>query len=55
MIRTRGSDNVRPVVPRGSAGGPIDVLWLHGHYGRFTDYRTSIAFLPQARAYTGRR
>jgi BNR repeat-containing family member len=44
VLRTRGSDNVRPVVPRGSSG-PIDVLWLHGHYDGFTDYRTSIAFL----------
>jgi BNR repeat-containing family member len=44
VVRTPGSDNVRPVVPRGP-GGPIDVLWLHGHYRGFTDYRTSIAFL----------
>jgi BNR repeat-containing family member len=44
LVRTPGSDNVRPVVPRG-AGGPIDVLWLHGQYNSYRDYRTSIAFL----------
>lgn len=45
VVRTRASDNVRPVVPRGSPDGPIDVLWLHGQYNGYRDYRTSIAFL----------
>jgi hypothetical protein len=44
VVRTRGSDNVRPVVPRGSDGGPMDLLWLHGKYRGYTRYRTSIAF-----------
>ncbi len=52
VARTRGSDNVRPLVPRGSAAGPVDVLWLHGHYRGFTDYRTSIAFLGSPISHT---
>jgi BNR repeat-containing family member len=44
LVHTRGSDNVRPVVPRGS-DGPIDLLWLQGHYRGYRRYRTSIAFL----------
>jgi hypothetical protein len=43
IARTRRSDNVRPVVPRG--GGPIELLWLHGHYRGYRRYRTSVAFL----------
>lgn len=38
------SDNVRPVVPRGSGGGSTPLLWLRGGYGGYTSYRTSIAF-----------
>jgi hypothetical protein len=45
VARTRGSDNVRPVVPRGAGRGPIDLLWLHGRYRGYRDYRTSLAFL----------
>lgn len=45
VARTPGHDDIRPVVPRGSTGGPIQVLWLHGHYGTYRHYRTSIAFL----------
>ncbi len=45
VARTPGANNVRPVVPRGSGDGPIQVLWLHGHYGSYQHYRTSIAFL----------
>lgn len=39
------SDNVRPVVPRGAGGGSTPLLWLHGVYGGYTAYRTSISFL----------
>jgi hypothetical protein len=41
---TPGVSNVRPVVPRGADGGPMGVLWLHGSYGTYRDYRTSIAY-----------
>jgi BNR repeat-containing family member len=40
-----GTDNVRPVVPRGWDQGPMSLLWLHGHYGDYTTYRTSIYYL----------
>src|SRR5262249_20642126 len=45
LVRTAGTDNVRPVVPRGANGGPIGLLWLHGRYRGYKDYRTSIAFV----------
>jgi BNR repeat-containing family member len=44
VARTHGTDDLRPFVPRGSAGGPMSLLWLRGHYGSYTNYRTSIAF-----------
>jgi BNR repeat-containing family member len=44
VVRTPGENNVRPVVPRGPAGGPLQLLWLHGDYRSYTTYRTSIAF-----------
>jgi hypothetical protein len=39
---TTGSveDNVRPVVPRGGSGS---VIWMAGHYGYFTSFRTAAA------------
>lgn len=40
-----GTDNVRPVVPRGADAGSIGLLWLRGTYGRYTSYRPWIAFL----------
>lgn len=40
-----GVDDLRPVVPRGPAGGGIRLLWLQGYYGSYTTYRTSVAFL----------
>jgi hypothetical protein len=40
-----GTDNVRPVVPRGWNGGPMGLLWLRGRYGTYTSYRTSISYL----------
>lgn len=43
ITATPGASNVRPVVPRGASGGPMGVLWLHGSYGDYTDYGTSIA------------
>jgi hypothetical protein len=45
-IAGRGSaDNIRPVVPRGSTGGPMSLVWLRGRYNTYTTYRTSIAYL----------
>jgi hypothetical protein len=43
-VRTSGADDLRPLVPRGPAGGPIRLLWLHGHYGSYTTYRTSVDY-----------
>ena len=45
VVPADGTDNVRPVVPRGFDGGPAGLLWLRGDYGSYTTYRTSIAFL----------
>jgi len=45
VVRTSGADDVRPVVPRNADGGPMGLLWLQGHYGSYTTYRTSIAYL----------
>ncbi|HWE33746.1 MAG TPA: BNR-4 repeat-containing protein [Solirubrobacteraceae bacterium] len=43
VVPAAGTQNVRPVVPRG--GGPIKLLWLRGDYRTYTTYRTSIMFL----------
>lgn len=45
IVPSDGTENIRPVVPRGATGGPINLLWLRGHYGDYTVYRTSIAYL----------
>ncbi len=45
VVRTRGADDLRPVVPRGYAPGGIRLLWLQGNYGSYTTYRTRIAFV----------
>jgi hypothetical protein len=45
VVRTPGADDVRPLVPRGSAGGAGSLLWLHGHYGSYTNYGTSVGYL----------
>jgi hypothetical protein len=45
VVRSPGTDDLRPVVPRGSDGGPIRLLWLRGQYGSYWNYRTSVAFL----------
>ncbi len=44
---TSGSsmNNIRPVVPRRRIPGGIEVLWMHGGYIHYTDYRTSIRFI----------
>jgi hypothetical protein len=44
VVRTPGSDDLRPVVPRGSATGGIPLLWLQGRYRGYKSYRTRIAF-----------
>jgi hypothetical protein len=44
VVRTPGANDVRPIVPRGSDGGPIGLLWLQGPYRGYTKYRTSVAF-----------
>jgi hypothetical protein len=48
VVPAGGTMNVRPVVPRGWDGGPMGLLWLRGHYGSYTSYRTWIDFLPIA-------
>jgi hypothetical protein len=45
VARTPGADNLRPVVARGSDGGSMSLLWLHGHYGTYTTYRTTVDYL----------
>lgn len=45
VVAADATQNVRPVVPRGYAGGPMGLLWLRGPYDSYTGYRTSIAFL----------
>ncbi len=45
VVPADGTQNVRPVVPRGWDHGPMSLLWLHGHYGSYTDYHTSIDYL----------
>ncbi len=45
VVRSHGVQNVRPVVPRGTGTGLPTLLWLRGHYGSYTSYRTSIAYL----------
>jgi hypothetical protein len=45
VVPASGTDNVRPVVPRGWDRGPMSVLWLRGHYGSYTRYRTSVDYL----------
>lgn len=37
--------NVRPVLPRGYTGKDDHVLWMHGSYVHFTDFRTGIEML----------
>ncbi len=34
--------NVRPVSPRGSAGGALDVVWMAGGYAHYTSFSTGI-------------
>ncbi len=45
VVRGKGVDELRPVVARGSHGGPLSLLWLSGHYGTYTTYRTWVDFL----------
>jgi BNR repeat-containing family member len=45
VVPADGTENVRPIVPRGWDSGPMRLLWLHGHYGTYTHYRTSIDYL----------
>ena len=45
VVAAGGTDNVRPVVPRGYTSGAMGLLWLRGDYRSYTTYRTSIAFL----------
>ncbi|MGB0093835.1 MAG: BNR-4 repeat-containing protein [Solirubrobacteraceae bacterium] len=45
VVPASGTDNVRPVVPRSWDRGPMSLLWLRGHYGSYTRYRTSVDYL----------
>jgi hypothetical protein len=45
VVRGGAIDNVRPVVPRGSHGGPMSLLWLRGDYIDYRSYRTNVAYL----------
>jgi hypothetical protein len=45
VVPAGGTDNVRPVVPRGWDHGAMRLLWLRGNYGSYSEYRTSIAYL----------
>jgi hypothetical protein len=45
VVPSGGTQNVRPVVPRGYRSGPMGLLWLRGDYRSYTTYRTTIAFL----------
>ena len=45
VVSAGGTENVRPVVPRGWDRGPMSLLWLRGHYGSYTKYRTSVDYL----------
>ena len=44
VVPADGTDNVRPIVPRGSTPGAFDLLWLRGPYNTYTTYRTQIEF-----------
>jgi hypothetical protein len=45
VVAAGGTDNVRPVVPRGSDTAGIKLLWVRGAYAGYTSYRTSIAYI----------
>lgn len=45
VVPADGTENVRPVVPRGWDSGPMSLIWLHGHYGDYSRYHTSIDYL----------
>ncbi|MBV9167372.1 MAG: BNR-4 repeat-containing protein [Solirubrobacterales bacterium] len=45
VVPAAGSENVRPVVPRGWDRGPMHLLWLHGDYGSYSQYRTWVDYL----------
>ena len=45
VVPAGGTDNVRPFVPRGWDHGRMSLLWLRGHYGYYTTYRTSVEYL----------
>lgn len=42
ITRESRQPNVRPVVPRGYQGPGDHVLWMHGPYTHYTDYKTQI-------------
>jgi hypothetical protein len=45
VVPAGGTDNVRPVVPRGHSRGAMSLLWLHGNYGSYSQYRTSVDYI----------
>jgi BNR repeat-containing family member len=44
VVPAGGTQNVRPVVPRGWDRGAMSLLWLRGDYGSYVSYRTSIDY-----------
>ncbi|HTY25400.1 MAG TPA: BNR-4 repeat-containing protein [Desulfomonilaceae bacterium] len=42
--------NVRPIVPMGYTGAEDHVLWMHGQYVHYTDYRTDIRMTIEGNA-----
>jgi hypothetical protein len=45
VVPAGGTDNVRPVVPRGHDRGAMSLLWLRGDYGSYSQYRTSVDYI----------
>lgn len=45
VVPAGGTENVRPVVPRGWDHGPMSLLWLRGQYDSYSSYHTSVDYL----------
>jgi hypothetical protein len=51
LTRTPDADNLRPVVPMGSPGGRVALVWMRGQYRTYTDYDLEMVglVLPSSR------